>query len=284
VLGQPTSTLPAYHAYFADGGEALFHPETAREIATWDTFDALPAFLFELHVYMLLGTPGHVLAGIVGLLGAGNIALGSVLWWRRRSVFRLRHAIPRGLGKKYLLRGHAAQGALVGAILFVSLLSGSAVVFPRPATAALSALLGSAGILRPTVRSITATDAGVDWQRALDSAAAYFPDAELRFVTPAYEPDRPLVFRLRNDGELHPNGRSYAVIHPSTGAILESIDATRVGAGPAVYDALYPIHSAKTGWPGHRLLWLATSLALLFIALSGTYLHLSRRKLSPRAR
>ena len=82
--------------------------------------------------------------------------------------------------------------------------------------------------------------------------------------------------RLRNAGELHPNGRSYLVLNPDSGKVLERIDATETGVGPAIGDALYPIHSGKTGWPGHRIVLSLLSFSLLFIASSGTYLALTR--------
>lgn len=284
AIGQPTKALPAYHVYFADGGEALYHPESARQVAAWDSFDALPAFLFDLHVYMLLGEAGHVFVGVIGLFAVTNICVGLALWWRRRSTFRLRFMIPRDMQKKHLIRGHAAQGAAASLALIVTLLSGSAIIFPGPTMTILKGAFGAADTLRPTVSSIAEDATSVDWGRAISAAADRFPDAALRFVTVPAAPDQPLVLRLKNAAELHPNGRSYAVIHPATGDVLESIDATQTGLGPAVFDALYPIHAGKTGWPAYRLLLTLLSLSLLYVVISGSYLYLRRARLSRRVR
>jgi uncharacterized iron-regulated membrane protein len=113
----------------------------------------------------------------------------------------------------------------------------------------------------------------------METAAASFPAGTVRFVSPPRRAGEPVVIRLRNEGELHPNGRSYLVVHPRTAEALERIDATRRGAGPAVFDALYPLHAGKTGWPGYRLLLSVVSLSLLFICLSGLRLMLGRRRL-----
>jgi len=100
----------------------------------------------------------------------------------------------------------------------------------------------------------------------------------VRFVSPPRQSDAPVLVRLRNEGELHPNGRSYVVVHPASGETLEVIDATRRGAGPALFDALYPLHAGKTGWPGYRLLLTVLSLSLLYMAAAGTVLFLRGRR------
>lgn len=275
TLGQPTESLPAYHAYYSDGSEALYHPITSEIVATWSTFDALPAFLFDLHVYMLLGETGHLLVGVAALAGTVNILLGSVIWARRRHIFRLRYLVPRASERRFLIRGHAAQGAVFGIALLVSLVSGAAMIFPDFTQNQLNATLGQTAGTRPTVRSVATSGSSVDWAGALTTFRNRFPEARLRFITPPAELGQPLVLRAKQPAELHPNGRSYLVINPETAAGIEAIDATEVGLGPAVYDALYPIHSGKTGWPGYRVLLALMSAALLFIAVSGTYLRLT---------
>lgn len=276
ALGMPTESLPAYHAYFADGGEALFHPVAATRVAGWHTFDALPSFLFDLHVYLFLGETGHLVVGSLGLLAAVNIAIGMMLWWRRRKVFRMRHAAPRSTEKKHLLRGHAAQGAMLGAVFLALILSGSAIVFPGPVQAVLYPITGASDTLRPAPGRVSRNVGPVDWERVLATTTAHFPNATLRFVAPPAEPGGAVVMRLRNAGEWHPNGRSYAVLDGGTGELLQSIDATRTGLGPAIFDSLYPIHSGKTGWPGYRALLVIVSVSLFYIAASGAYLYLSR--------
>ena len=284
TIASPTTSLLAYHVYFTDGTEGLFLPETGEQVAEWNVFDALPAFLFELHAYMLLGDVGHIAIGLVGLVATLSICIGFVLWWQRRTAFRLRYLVPRSRKKKHLLRGHAAQGAVAGAALIVLLLSGSAMIFPAQTLSGLSGFLGSAGQLRPTIESIGTPAASIEWEYAFAAAAERFPEGRLRFISLPAESTRPLVLRIRNSQELHPNGRSYVVLHPESGEVLESIDATQTGLGPIVFNALYPIHSGKTGWPGYRLVLALLSLSLLFVAISGVYLYLKRRKLVPQAR
>lgn len=276
TLGMPTATLPAYHAYLTDGGEVLFHPETAELVAEWNTLDALPAFLFELHTYLFLGETGHTLVGVLGIAVLINLVIGFTLWLRKRGVFRLRFVLPKSAARPQLIRGHAAQGSLLSAAFFLLAFSGVAMVFAAPVQASFDAVFGAADSLRPTPLSLQRDSVAVDWHKVILKSAEVLPTAELRFLSIPDTPGKPVIARLRNGGELHPNGRSYAVLHPESGQVFETIDATQSGLGPSLFDSLYPIHAGKTGWPFYRLLLTALSLSLLYIAGSGALLFITR--------
>lgn len=278
-LAMPRPGRPAYHAYLADGAERLYHPDTGAAVAQWGWSDSLPAFLFELHAYLLAGEPGHTLVGVLGCLVLFSLMSGTWLRLRRRGVFRLRHFWPRSTEPRHLLRGHAAQGATLGVLFAMLTLTGVAMVFPDPFRWSLNSTLGAQPPLAPSVITVQTDGTLVDWTAVLETAASAFPAGTVRFVSPPRRAGEPVVIRLRNEGELHPNGRSYLVVHPRTAEALERIDATRRGAGPAVFDAFYPLHAGKTGWPGYRLVLTLASLSLLFIALSGLRLMLGRRRL-----
>ena len=272
----PTSSLPAYRAYLIDGREALFHPDTAAPVAEWGSLDALPAFLFELHVYLLLGDTGMNIVGALGVLVFLNIVFGSVLWFRRRRVFRLRYFLPANLSRARLIRGHAAQGAFLAILFLLVAFTGIAMAFSAPVYAGLNKVFGAAEILRPTVRQIEPGSARVDWRSALDSVSSAFPAATPRLLGIPKTANEPLTVRLRNSGELHPNGRSYLVLKPGDGEVLERIDATRTGLGPAIGNSMYPLHAGKTDWPGYRAVLSVLSLSLTFIGISGAWLALTR--------
>lgn len=189
----------------------------------------------------------------------------------------LRGILPRRASKLGLMKAHAAQGATTGGLLLFLGLSGAAIVFHGPAGAALNTLLGSSEVVRPTVDRAPGGGLDVAWGPVLAAARRTFPEAALRFATLPREPGASLILRLKQPGELHPNGRSYLVLHPATGAVLERIDAMRTGAGPAVFNALYPLHAGKTGWLGHRAVLLVAGLALIYLAASGLLVFLRRR-------
>lgn len=273
----PTESLPAYYAYFADDGVALFHPGTAARIAEWGVLDSLPAFLFELHAHLLLGKTGLNVVGVFACLLFVNLTLGLVLWHRRRKVYPVRYFLPKNTSRPLLLRAHAAQGFSLSVLLLFLALTGVTMAFSAPVYAGLNVIFGSADLLRPTVRQIDTESIDVNWPVVLSSIASEFPKGAPRELTLPKSEGEPLIVRLRNVGELHPNGRSYLVLNPGTGMVHERIDATKTGVGPTIGNAIYPIHSGKTGWPGHRLALSLLSMSLLFIAVSGSYLALSRK-------
>ena len=275
-LGMPTQSLPAYHAYYEDGGEALLHPETAEIIADWTYLDALPAFLFELHVHLLLGDAGHTLVGWLGVLAMTNILLGIALWLRKRQVFRARFFLPKTASRAWLMRAHAAQGSVLAAALLLLVFSGVAVVFAGPVQAAFNAALGASEALRPLPVRVDAHDGKIDWPAVIETGQLALPGADLRFIYLPSDPSSGIALRLRNAGELHPNGRSYVVTTPTDYAALQTIDATQTGLGPSAFDSLYPLHAGKTGWPGYRFVVFVMALSFVYIAASGAYLFTTR--------
>lgn len=277
TIAMPRAALPAYQLYLRDGSQALHHPASGALISHWHRLDALPAFLFEAHVRLFAGELGHVVVGLLGVAFSVLAATGLATWWPRRRRMPLRGIVPRRASKLGLMKAHAAQGATTAALILFLGLSGAAIVFHGPVAAALNTLLGSSEVVRPTIDRAPSGGLEVAWSPVLAAAQRSFPDATLRFATLPREAGSPLILRLKQPGELHPNGRSYLVLHPATGAVLERIDATRTGAGPTVFDSLYPLHAGKTGWPGHRLILLVAGLAFTYLAGSGLLVFLRRR-------
>lgn len=278
TIGMPRETLPGYQTYLLDGTQALHDAASGKLIAHWSKWETLPSLLFEAHVRLFAGETGHTIVGGVGLLLLLMLVTGIWIWWPRRKRFRASAWWPANTRNAALMKAHAAQGISVFAILAFLFFSGAAIVFHEPAQNALNALLGSAAKTRPATVFVEGAVKTVDWRRILPSAKAAFPVAELRFATLPRNDGEPLILRLKQTSELHPNGRSYLVLHPQTGEVIERIDATQIGAGPAVFNALYPLHSGKTAWRGHRLLLLACSMSLVYLATSGALVFLRRRR------
>ena len=283
TVALPKDTLPAYIHYLPDGGQRLHHPADGRLIAEWGPLDTVPGALFELHANLLAGEAGHLLLGVIALLLVAMVLTGLVLWWRLRRGLPLRHWRPRSTQSRELLRSHSAQGVGLALGLGFMAVSGASLVFHAQTSALLTGLLGAQGPLGPQPRTLAAPIhlAAVDWGSVLDHARQHFPDARLRMLTLPRDTDAPVVLRLKRAAELHPNGRSYLSIDPTSGAVLDHIDATQTGLGPAVLNSLYPLHAGKTGWAGHRVVLLLLALALCWISLSGLWLFLRRQRHRP---
>lgn len=279
TIAFPRPSLPAYVHYLPDGGQRLHHPRDGRLVATWDRWDTVPGVLFEVHVHLLAGETGHQVLGWIALLLVLLVLSGLPLWWRLRRGLPLRRPLPRSSQSVELLRSHSAQGVLVGiAILFMAL-SGAALVFHAQAAAVLNGVFGAQGPLQPQSRELDAPVSldDADWASLLGRAATTFPDATVRMLSLPRSSTQPITLRLRRAAELHPNGRTYLLMDPRTGDVLDAVDATRTGAGPAVLNALYPLHAGKTGWTGHRAVLLLLALCIGWIVLSGAWLFLRRQ-------
>lgn len=286
TIVMPSDGLPAYHAYRKDLTQAYYDARDGSLIAEWEPRGSLYSLLFEIHVHLLAGEPGHIAIGIVGLAMVLMVLSGMTVWWSRRRLFKLRRWIPRSTRSPRLMNAHAAQGALLGILVVMVALTGAAMVFHKQAEALVFGLLGSTQATRPEPVTITTSNAegladmpqAINWPAVLATTKERFPDATLRMASIPRAPDQPLTLRLKQPGELHSNGRSYLVVHPQTGASLLGIDATQAGLGPVIFNAFYPLHAGKTGWPAYRLVLLLVSLGLLYIAASGGWVYLRRRR------
>lgn len=277
TLVMPTEGKPAFHLYLADGSQALHAPGDGALIAQWDALDTLPSFLFEAHVRLFAGEVGHTITGIAGLLLLLMLVTGLLVWGPRRRVFRLRRAWPRKASAPMLLNAHAAQGVLASAVLAMLFLTGSAIVFHEPVERLVGLLSASEAVTRPTVLAVTGASGNVNWRSVLATAKSEFTTAQLRMVSLPDGPGLPVVLRFKMPSELHPNGRSYLVLHPDNGRVLERIDATKTGMGPAAYNLLYPLHAGKTGWPGYRLLLALAGLVLMFQVTTASWVFIRRK-------
>ena len=276
-LGLPRPGAPWGHVYLVDGGEWLLDPASGARLAEHVPSASLTAFLFDLHAHLLAGDTGRTVVGILGLLLTGTIVAGLALWLRRRRAFDLRRVMIANVTPQDVLRSHVAQGALASGLLLAVALTGLSLVFPGSAAALLDGVLGREAPTRPSVTQRVGPAGPPDWALVLATGREAFPEARLRFLTPPADPGGVAVLRLRTPEELHPDGRSYAVVDPATGALLERIDARERGAGPAVVDALYPIHAGATGWPGHRWIQLLTAIVLLRLVITSLWLQTDRR-------
>jgi len=280
TIAMPRDTLPAYIRYRSEGGQALFDPLSGSQIAQWGPLDTIPGFAFEAHAHLLAGDSGHLGLGFIGLLAAAMVLSGLWLWWPRRQQLPLRTWLPRKTNTAALLRAHSAQGALLGAGMLFLAMTGSAMVFDSQAQAGLSAAFGQDGQTRPARHQLATSVPikAIDWSRVLEASRAAFPEATLRMITLPRSREQPLILRLRQPAELHPNGRSYLVIDPLDARVIERIDATRAGWGPAIYNSLYPLHAGKTGWIGHRPILVMIAASLAWLCISGLWLFVRRQR------
>jgi uncharacterized iron-regulated membrane protein len=94
-------------------------------------------------------------------------------------------------------------------------------------------------------------------------------EGQLVFFYPGTPANAAWTFRKRMPGEWHPNGRSYVLLDPYAGEVLQAIDARRQGLGTRVMHAVYPVHAAMVGGIGLVMLAAISGVVLFWLATTG---------------
>jgi uncharacterized iron-regulated membrane protein len=273
----PRPGVNAFHVYLLHEREGLVDPRTGDVIATWHWREDPAAFMFQLHAHLLMGAQGELLNGYLAVVLLFISLSGIVLWFpRRRSAFRLRHALPAGLSSAALLKSHAASGIwlLPAVALFAS--TGAGLVFYERVGAVSAALMDRAPAQVPNAFVAPNTTPRADWTRLLTAARTALPESGPTMCYVGRGENVVFTCRKSLPGEWHPNGRSYVLIDPYTADILQTIDARQQGAGTRLMHALYPWHAAKVGGLPLALLAVVTGFGLAWLAIGGSWTYVSR--------
>jgi uncharacterized iron-regulated membrane protein len=273
----PRAGANAYHVYLRDGTEAFVDALSGHVIDRWHWSQRVPAFLFELHAHLFAEDIGSTVNGIVAL-GLVFMALtGLVLWWpARRRAFALRGMLPKRLSPGHVLRSHAASGAVAVLPVLVFAVTGAAIVFYEPTAALAGRLLDARPAEEPMARVAAREQPRRSWDELLPVIDATLADGETVFYYPPSGSNARLMFRKRLPGEWHPNGRSYVIIDPYTGAVAQAIDARSQGAGTRLMHAVYPVHAAKVGGVAMTALAAVAAMALVWLSVGGAWAYAGR--------
>ena len=265
----PDEALPAFMLYRTGGGTALYDPATLAPLEDRFGLNAAMDWLFDLHHYLLAGDTGKLISGAFGLAIAGLILIGLYLWWPWRRGWRLSHAWPKRATRASRLAGHTTLAVPMAPILFVSALTGSAVVFHEPARALFVGLLGEK---EPSI-PVPATSAPLP-----RLTRELLPHAAPRLLIVPKQPDGTLTLRLRQPEESHPNGRSTLTYESATGRVIAATSEPESGAGSRAYNLLYPIHIGSIGGTPLRLVYLASAILAFLAGFYALRSRLTRRR------
>lgn len=264
VLAGPSIALDQVYLRGHTGGGYL-DPATGAVVARWAEGERLIDFLFDLHHTMLLGERGKTAVGVVGLLGAGLVLSGLILSWHMLS--RLRGTVwPRTTTRSGLLVAHRELGLVAALPLLVLMLTGAAVVFPTAARALLGGLLAPAPPLPRALASSTGSD--VVWERVFATALVRFPGASPRVVVWPQAPGAPLILRLQQSAEWHPNGRTAVKVSPA-GGLVDAHDAVSAPLPDRLVYTAYPVHAGKVGGLSYKSLVALAGVALALLSAYG---------------
>jgi uncharacterized iron-regulated membrane protein len=104
----------------------------------------------------------------------------------------------------------------------------------------------------------------------LAQAKERFPDAELRRLTLPSKPGQPWSVRMRQPFEWTPNGRTH-LLFDGHGKLLRIDDPAGASRAESINETLYPVHTAKVGGLGWKLLMTLSGLGLTLLGSLTTW-------------
>ncbi|BCA62262.1 hypothetical protein HMP09_1496 [Sphingomonas sp. HMP9] len=245
-------------------GAGAYADQAGTIVSQWQSQWARPElWLFDLHHHLFSGDTGETIIGIAGVAGLLFVVTGTILWWRTRKTFAFR-PLPKRLSRPAIVRHHRDLGIVAAPLLILSLLTGATLVF-RPISALFLGPGAPAEIdtaLQAPKGPKVALARHLDWQGMIVAARARFPDAELRSVSLPRKDSSLITIRMRRPQEWLPNGRTTLWFAADDGRLIRARDAGALSNVVAAYNILYPLHAAKVGGLGYRLVMTLSGLAL----------------------
>jgi len=277
-LDLPRDELPVWQAYFEDGHRQYFAPEDGALLLYRSEHDDVLLWLHEWHVDLLGGKTGREVWGVIGCISLAMILIGLYLWWPRnngRGAGRYLTQLKMHAGPpvRRWLTWHRSAGVILLPLLLLATVTGVGMVYSKAFQKALTGAFGGKNVKAP---ELPASDASIDWTKAIAQARIALPEARLARVS-VPDPDEGAVsFRAQANGEWHPVGRSTVVL-ARDGRVVQAFDATTHKLGMRMSQAFYPLHVGAVG--GNAMKWITAFIGLLpmFLLVTG-FLFWRRRR------
>ncbi|HKY80517.1 MAG TPA: PepSY-associated TM helix domain-containing protein [Sphingobium sp.] len=248
---------------FADGSGA-YTDQTGELVARWSSqWERPELWLFDLHHHLFAGDTGETVIGIAAIAGLFFVVSGVILWTRTRRTFQFR-LLPKRLSRPAILRHHRDLGVVAAPLLILALLTGAILVF-RPMAALILGPAAPAQIdasLKAPSHPHVPLAARQDWRALIGKARTHFPDAEIRSLSLPRKGSGLITLRMKAPDEWLPNGRTTLWFAADDGRLIKARDASRMPQPVKIYNMLYPLHAAKVGGLGYRLVMTFAGLAL----------------------
>ncbi len=275
------------HHVAKEGGAGSYVAQDGTIVASWASqWERPEQWIFDLHHHLFAGETGETIAGIAGIFGLLFVITGSILWWRSRRAFRWR-LWPNKFQPGPIVAHHRDIGILIAPLLLVSFLTGVGMLFPSATRVALSPFGKLEERSKPP--EVDPTPGPAPIAAMLAEAKVRFPKAELRRLMIPNKAGAPYSVRLRQPFEWTPNGRTN-IFFDGNGKLLKIDDPATGSRAASINEALFPIHAAKVGGLGWKLLMTLSGLGLTLLgslACLSFWVRKAKRKpktLSPAGR
>lgn len=257
--------LGLHRVTYGDGAGAYFDQAGDRIAAWFGPWERPELLLLDFHEHLLAGPFGQSLAVLGAVAGLFCLGTGILLWWRTRKTFAFR-LWPARMSRPAIMRQHRDFGVVMAPLLFLSLATG--LVLGLQALFALGPTVPVIPLTASPGHASMATRTGIDWPGIIGEAHRRFPEAEFRSIAFPQEPDGRILVRMRQPWEWQPNGNTMLCFSPRTMRPVAMRDPARSSAPARFYALLYPLHAARVGGLGYRIVMTMSGLAL---AMLGTF-------------
>lgn len=264
----PQPGFNAFTIFYEDDSKGFYNPNSGNLISLDRWYESLRSFIFRLHTQLLLWEEVEYVNGTAGIFIIFVLISGLVLWQTRHKQFPLLAAIrkPKKLGD--WIRLHSAWGVIFSLIMFVAISTGVMMVF-YSSVAKLIIWATDTSPLRPGVAVKHQDKPEVSMEMVLKTVEKTLSEGTLIYFMPGKENNAVLGFRKRMPGEWHPNGRSFILINPYDGSILQIIDARKQPFGFQLLEKVYPVHGAFVGGVYYKIISGVGALVLAGLSISG---------------
>lgn len=249
-------------------GAGAYADQTGQIVARWASqWERPELWIFDFHHHLFAGDSGEWVIGIAGLCGLFFIVSGVILWWRTRRTFRLR-LWPKRMSRPAILMQHRDLGIVMAPLLLLSVVTGTMMIF-RPFAMLVVAPFGStaeaAKAMKPPKYKGGPLAERPDYAAMLAEGRRRFPDGEFRILSLPRKAGDPIMLRMRRAAEWLPNGRTTLWFDAATGRVLGARDALAMPPAAQAFNKAYPLHAAKVGGLGYRLVMTLSGLAMAML-------------------
>lgn len=275
-LSLPEAEWPVWEGNLRGGDRVYFDATTGDTLLRRPKSGDPLLTLLDWHTHLLAGGVGETVLGGVACTGLFMLFSGAWLYWpgRQRALKHIKpHANPPILRWASL---HRFVGVVALPLLIVMIGTGTTMAYRGAVRTGLAAAFGE----RPPARPPTLPPGAVtiDWARVLVAAQSAAPDAQLTRLTLPSRDSGTIALRIRRPGEWNLAGRSSLWLDPATATVIGGEDATRLGPGGRLANALFPIHSAAVGGMAWRIVACATGLLPMVLLVTGFLFWRARQR------
>lgn len=270
-----------------DEGAGAYADQTGQIVTRWASqWERPELWIFDFHHHLFAGDSGEWVIGIAGLCGLFFIVSGVILWWRTRRTFRLR-LWPKRMSRPAIVTHHRDLGIVMAPLLLLSVVTGTMMIF-RPFAMAVVAPFGSIAAAEKSMAPLQYKGgplaAKPEYAAMLAEARRRFPGGEFRILSLPRKAGEPIMLRMRQQAEWLPNGRSTLWFDAQTGRLLGARDALAMAPAAQAFNKAYPLHAAKVGGLGYRIVMTLSGLTMAMLGSFAVWTFWFRRPKPARSR